>query len=102
MCLLNFLACCCGNFKPRCYEITILLLNVIFVGLIIWAIAGISTTLMKLVLISSSGKTFYIIGLVCTIISLIMNIILMILRCVDIINTSGILQVEFYVLYYFV
>ena len=89
MCLLNFLACCCGNFKPKCYEITILILNVIFVGLIIWAIAGISTTLMKLVLISSSAKTFYIIGLVCTIISLIMNIILMILRCVDIINTSG-------------
>lgn len=88
MCLLCCLACCCRNFKPKCYEITILVLNVIFIALLIWAIAGLSTTIFKL-LISSSGKTFYIIGLICTIISLIMNIILIILRSVDIINTTG-------------
>ena len=79
--------CCCRNCNPKCFEITILVFNVIFVALLIWAVVGLSET--KFTLVSSSGKTCYTIGLVCTILTLIMNIVLIVLRCLGIINTTA-------------
>ena len=79
--------CCCKNCNPKCFEITILVFNVIFVALLIWAVAGLSDNIFDV--LSSSGKACYIIGLVCIILTLIMNIVLIVLRCLGIINTTA-------------
>ena len=75
--------CCLTTLKPRCIEIMALICNIVEIGFLIYAIAG-----LPLEDIKSGGKIVFFITCGIIVLSLILTIILMCLRCGNKINTN--------------
>ena len=75
--------CCLTTLKPRCIEIMALICNIVEIGFLIYAIAGIPWDPIR-----NGGKIVFYITCALAVISLIILILLMCLRCGNKINTT--------------